>query len=255
MRLLYAHRGAPAEQPENTLPSFKLALELGANALETDAHLTSDGQVVLSHDPTGARLTGQPKPIAECTLAEVKSWDAGWGFVDAEGNRPFAGRGYTVPTFEELLVEVPQAIINVDAKPESPQMIPALLEVVRRHGAQGRVRIASFSHLNLLRARKAGYEGSTGLSGVEVMLLLSLPIPALSTMGLEGRAAQVPRRSGAIRLDTHRFIERCHAIGVRVDYWTVDDPGEAQALFELGADGVMTNNPRVVAPAVRSLLG
>ena len=77
MPRLYAHRGAAVELPENTLPAFRLALELGADAIETDAHLTRDGHVVLSHDPTGRRMCGISTPIERATLDEVRSWNAG----------------------------------------------------------------------------------------------------------------------------------------------------------------------------------
>src|SRR5690242_3140965 len=93
---LYAHRGAAAEQPENTLPSFERALALGADALEMDVHATRDGVIVVSHDPDGARMTGVRRALAAATWDEVRTWDAGWGFAEAGGGpgRPFAGRGY-----------------------------------------------------------------------------------------------------------------------------------------------------------------
>src|SRR5262245_17834342 len=84
MAIVYAHRGAAAERPENTLASFRRALELGADALETDVHLTADGAVVAIHDADGARV-GARRAVAVSTLAEVKAWDAGYVFVDARG--------------------------------------------------------------------------------------------------------------------------------------------------------------------------
>ena len=89
--LLYAHRGASHERPENTLPAFRRALELGADALETDCHMTADGTIVVSHDATGGRMCGVPRPIRTNSVHEVSSWDAGLGFIDSNGARPFAG--------------------------------------------------------------------------------------------------------------------------------------------------------------------
>ena len=249
-RLVYAHRGAAAELPENTLPSFRLALELGANALETDAWLTADGHLVVAHDPTGERTAGVPRAIAECTLAEIREWDAGWGFVDRAGGRPHAGRGFRVPTLEELLVELPGVPLNVDAKPRQPGMVAALLRLLRRLGVQERVRIASFWDLNLLRVRQAGYEGPTGLSPLEVAALRFLSPHALGRLDLAGRALQVSPRSGGLGFDDPDFIAKCHRLGVRVDFWTVNDPAEARRLFAAGADGVMTDDPRAVAPVL-----
>lgn len=70
---LYAHRGAAVELPENTLEAFRRALDVGANAIETDCHVTRDGHVVLAHDATGARLAGVPRAIADFTLDEVRA--------------------------------------------------------------------------------------------------------------------------------------------------------------------------------------
>src|SRR6478609_1566660 len=74
LTIVYAHRGAAAERPENTLPSFRRALELGADALETDVHLTADGEIVASHDEDGARMTGVARALRSTTLVEIQSW-------------------------------------------------------------------------------------------------------------------------------------------------------------------------------------
>ena len=70
-RRLYAHRGASAERPENTMPAFERAVEAGADALEMDVHLTRDGHLVVAHDDTALRTTGVPKPWTEMDLDEV----------------------------------------------------------------------------------------------------------------------------------------------------------------------------------------
>jgi len=247
-RLLYAHRGASAERPENTLPAFARALELGANALETDAQLTRDGAVVLSHDPTGERMANVKRSIADCTLAEVRAWDVGWGFRGRDGGRPFAGRGYRMATLEELLAEFPDVVVNVDAKGESRWLVPAVLWGVRNAHAEERVRIASFSAVQLLRARRLGYE-ATGLSMVESGLVATLPEGALAQLSLSGRAAQWPPHAWPIHFAQRGLIERCHRLGMRVDFWTINDPDEARRLLDLGADGVMTDDPARVARA------
>src|SRR5256885_7560810 len=71
---VYAHRGASRELPENTMPAFRRALELGADALETDLHATADGVLVTSHDPDGARVFGVARRIADCRWRDVREW-------------------------------------------------------------------------------------------------------------------------------------------------------------------------------------
>lgn len=139
---LYAHRGASRELPENTLEAFALAIELGANAIETDAHLTRDGRVVLSHDPSGMRMAGVPRAIRESSYEEVSGWDVGARFV-GPGGRP--SRPYRMPVLEQALAAHSKTVFNVDAKQVAPDMIAALVACIRAAGAEERVRIASFS--------------------------------------------------------------------------------------------------------------
>ena len=252
--LLYAHRGAAAELPENTLPSFRRALDAGATALETDVHMTKDGHVVVSHDATGERMAGVVRAIRHATLDEVRSWDAGFGFVDRDGKRPFVGKGFCFPTLEELLVEVRGIPINVDAKQRVPDMVPALLDVVRRAGAEERVLLASFDVRTLTRIRRLGYRGPTGLAQAEVVRLLALPLIAHRVLPLRGTAAQLPHRQSGINLGTRAVIAKCHALGLLVHYWTVNDPARAKELLDYGADGIMTDDPRAIAPVFAARL-
>jgi glycerophosphoryl diester phosphodiesterase len=246
-RRLYAHRGASAELPENTLPAFARAVEIGVDALETDVHLTRDGQLIAAHDPTAARMAGVQAAWADIDLADVRRLDAGWGFVDAEGRRPFAGKAIGVPAFEDVLDAFPRMRINVDIKGNGA--VAVMLDLIRRKHADDRVTLASFQLRTLVEVRRRGYGGETALSQGEVATLLGLPAMLWRQLPLTGTAAQVPVRSGRIRFDRASFIAKCHSIGLRVDFWTIDDRAEAARLLELGADGIITNDPR----ALRSL--
>jgi glycerophosphoryl diester phosphodiesterase len=237
---LYAHRGAAAELPENTLPAFRRALERGATAIETDCHVTKDGHVVLSHDPTVASAEGVLRRIAESTLEQVQTWNVARGHLGS----------FTIPTLEEALRDLPGVPFNVDCKPPSPSAAEALVRIVRGMHAQDRVLIASFRTRTLRHVRHLGYEGKTGLGQSEIVRLLVLPYVLLCAVPVHGNAAQVPIRAFGIRLDTRRFVDKCHALGLVVHYWTINDPREARRLVDLGADGVMTDDPRLVAPAL-----
>jgi glycerophosphoryl diester phosphodiesterase len=241
---LYAHRGAAVELPENTIPSFLRAIELGATAIETDAHLTKDGHVVLSHDETGARAAGVPHRIDACTLEEVRTWNVASGH--AHGAHPF-----TMPTLGEALLALPDVPFNVDCKPPGKRAAEAVVRAIRDARAQARVRIASFETRTLRHVRHLGYEGKTGLGQSEIVRLALLPMPWLRAHPPAGSAAQVPVRAFGVRLDTRRFLDRCHALGLEVHYWTINDSAEALRLAALGADAVMTDDPRLVAPALR----
>ena len=246
--LLYAHRGATAECPENTMPSFRRAVEIGVDAIETDIHMTRDGVPVVSHDPTAERMAGAAVAWRDVDLAEAKRFDLGWGYVARDGSRPFAGKDVRIPTLEEALVELPGVRFNVDIKQWDPPMVKPLLAMLRRLRAEDRVTLASFRWRTLVEVRRRGYGGDTSLSQPEVAALLSAPRQAFRKLPFMGVAAQVPVKAGPVRLATRRFIDKCHSLAMRVDFWTIDDPAQAQQLLELGADGIMTDDPAAIAP-------
>lgn len=248
-RRLYAHRGASAERPENTMPAFERAVEVGVDALEMDVQLTRDGHLIVAHDDTAARTAASPYEWSELDLADARRLDVGWGFVAADGTRPFAGQGICVSTFEEVLDAFPDVRINVDLK--GPKSIAAMLALLARKGAVERVTLASFQTTTAVGVRRAKYAGETALSQGEVITLLGLPALLWRQLPLTGTAAQIPVSQGAIRFDRTSFIAKCHSLGLRVDFWVIDEPAEAARLLALGADGIMTNDPA----ALRSVVG
>jgi len=248
---IYAHRGASLELPENTLVAFERALELGADALESDIHMTRDGHIVMSHDSNGRRCAGVPLAIRRCTLDEVRRWDAGWGKVAADGSRPFAGKGHRIATLDEALDAFPETPFNLDVKQARPSMVGPLLELLGDHAAEDRVTLASFHLRSMLAIRRRGFP-HTSLTKAEVIAMLKLPESVYGALPWRGCAAQLPLSAGRHQFDTLQMIDRCHRLGLRIDYWTVNDAAAAIRLCELGADGIMTDNPAVIAPAVQA---
>ena len=248
---LYAHRGCPAELPENTLPGFQRAAELGVDALELDVHLTRDGHPLVSHDPDALRMGGRAVAWSQLDLREAQAIDLGHGQVAADGSRPFVGRGFHAPSFEEVVTTFPTLRLNVDIKQWSPPMVKPLLALLRRCKAEERVTLASFRARTLIEVRRRGYGGETALAQAEVAALLALPKRVIRGLPFVGTAAQVPLRAGPVRFDRAPFIDRCHDLGLRVDFWTVDDPTVARRLIGLGADGIMTDDPAGMTAALR----
>jgi glycerophosphoryl diester phosphodiesterase len=246
-RRLYAHRGASAEQPENTIPAFERAVEVGVDALEMDVHLTRDGHLIVSHDSDGKRMAATPLRWADVDLADAQRLDVGWGFIAEDGTRPFAGKGLTVPKFGDVLDAFPHVRINVDIK-DDPRAVPAMLALVAEKQAADRVTIASFQTGIAIAVRRGHYAGETALAQLEVASLFTLPAVLWRSLPYTGSAAQVPVAQGPLRFDRPAFLAKCHAVGLRVDYWVVDDAAEAKRLLELGADGIMTNDPAALKP-------
>jgi glycerophosphoryl diester phosphodiesterase len=250
---LYAHRGASAELPENTLPAFRRALEIGVDALELDVHLTRDGHPLVSHDEHAGRMGGVDAAWSQLDLADAQRIDLGHGFVAPDGSRPHAGRGIRAPSLEEVLVELPGVRLNIDVKQFRPPMVSPLLRLIRAQRAEDRVTLASFRARTLVAIRQRGYGGETALAQAEVAALCALPVRVIESLPFVGDAAQVPVRAGPVVMGSKWFIDKCHALGMRVDFWTINDPAEARRLIALGADGIMTDDPARMAPALRDV--
>ncbi len=230
------------------MASFRRALEIGVDVIETDVHLTRDGHIVISHDGTGQRAAGVSRSIADCSLSEVQSWDAGSTFVDRDGERPFAGAGLRIPELDELLAASPGVGLNVDIKPLKPGMVGPLLDLLDHHGAAERVTLASF-HRSVIRAVRArGFTGQTVLCRDEALALLALPAALLARLPARAQRVQIPPHAGPLELGSRAFIAKCHRLGLAVDYWTVNDPIAAEVLLYRGADGVMTDDPAGIKP-------
>ncbi len=241
---LYGHRGASARLPENTLTAFAAALEDGANALELDIHRTADGHFVVVHDPDGRRTAGVSEEIRNVTLDQVRAWRI------LSGRDQNSSGYFTVPTLDETLETFPDTPMSIDLKPDDPDAVPPLLELVARHSAEDRVTLASFNDRVVRRIRRLGYPGKTSLSKLEVGLLRFLP-SAIARRFISGDSANIPVEHHGIRLDGRRFIDHCRALGLRVDYWVVNDPHEARQLLDAGATGIMADDPARIAPIFR----
>lgn len=229
------------------MAAFERAVELGVDALELDVHVTRDGHLIVAHDDTARRMAAVGTAWGELDLAEARRLDAGWGFLAPDGTRPFAGRGIAVPALEEVIEAFPRVRLNVDIK-RGDRAVEAALELVQRRKAEDRVTLASFHLGTLIAVRRRGYGGETGLSRGEIASLISMPALLWRQMPFTGTAAQVPVSQGAISFDRQPFIAKCHSLGLRVDFWTVDDADTAQRLLALGADGIMTNDPAAIRP-------
>ena len=129
-----AHRGERGHAPENTMIAFERAAKLGVDALETDIHQTKDGVLVVCHDDTVNRMTDGAGQIKEMTLAEVQAFDAGYRWTPDDGKTfPYRGMGHTIPTLEALFATYPNMWINIDVKQTEPNIVPQVVEMVRRH--------------------------------------------------------------------------------------------------------------------------
>jgi glycerophosphoryl diester phosphodiesterase len=245
-----AHRGASARAPENTLEAFRMAVEQGAGGLELDVHATRDGEIVVIHDATVDRTTDGSGAVADMALDELRRLDAGYRFSPDGGlTFPYRGRGLRIPTLAEVYEEFPDAPVNADIKERRAGAEEAVLRVIERAVAEARTLVASNDHAVVRRFRRAsGGRIPTAASRREIAAFYLMSRSRLEALGRPAYdALQVPVEHRGIELVTPRFLRAAHSRGVRVDVWTINDPGEMRRLLDLGVDVIMTDRPGVLA--------
>ena len=249
--LAFAHRGGASDEPENTLPAFAHAVDLGFRCLETDAHVTRDGHVVAFHDDILDRVTDRRGAISDLPLGDVLAADAGWTF-SPDGGRTFPrrGRGIRVPTLAELLESWPDVRVNIDAK--SDAVVVPLASLLRRMGVLDRVCVGSFSDARLRRVRRL-LGGSVCTSmGPRAVAAARIAAWGGRMPRLGADCLQVPPRQGPIAIVDASLVRAAHRAGLHVHVWTIDEAAEMERLLDVGVDGLMTDRPEVLRDVLRA---
>lgn len=231
----FAHRGASAAAPENTMAAFRKGLELGATGIETDVQMTSDGAVVVIHDESLNRTTTGSGYVKDKTLREILEVDAGSWF-----SPEFAGE--RIPTLEELLdlLQGRDTILNIELKNGTffyPGMEEKVIAAVREQGMSERVVISSFNHYSLAHCKKLAPEIRTGILYGE-----GLYRPWDYAASLQADALHAHHSSAL-----PQFVSEAAAQGVVYHPWTVNDAKRMQELIEAGVAGIITDHPDVLA--------
>jgi glycerophosphoryl diester phosphodiesterase len=241
-----AHRGGALLAPENTLAAFRLAVaRYRTQVLETDVHLTRDGELVVAHDATLERCTNGEGRLEDQTLAELQRLDAGYHFTTDGGRTfPFRGQGVHLPSLRELLRAFPDLRFNIEVKPDVPGIEDAFQQLLRKEGALERVVVGS--ELDPVAER---------LVRVLPDACHFYPRDALAAFVLAVRSGaeppddrrytvlDMPLYFGEVRLVDKALLRAVEARGRWLNVWTVDDPAEMHQLAVEGVGGIMTDRP------------
>ena len=232
--LAFAHRGGAGAWPENTMPAFQGAVELGYRYVETDVHATRDGVLLAFHDDRLDRVTDRAGLIREMDYDEVKR-------ARVAGEEP-------IPLFADLLTAWPHLRINID--PKLDNAVEPLIRVLREQRAIDRVCVNAFSDRRIAAVREAlGPDLCTGM-GPRATTRLRFSSWSGPFRGFWGGftagCAQLPVRQKGIPLVDAALVGRAHELGLQVHVWTIDDPHEMRRLVEIGVDGIMTDEPAVL---------
>ena len=232
---IFAHRGASAHAPENTLAAFELALAQGADGIELDAKLSADGHVVIIHDATVARTTDRQGRVRDMSLAELRSLDAGGFFAEQY-------RGEKVPTLDEVFEALGKRMfVNVELtnyNTPGDYLVESVCMLVKKCGLQKQVLFSSFFASNLSKARG---------------LLPEVPRGLLAFNGLLGAWARsfgfAFGRYQALHPNlkdvTPQQVQRVHRLKRRVHVWTVNTAEDMRRLFNWDVDAIFTDDPQL----------
>jgi glycerophosphoryl diester phosphodiesterase len=237
--LVIAHRGASLIAPENTLTAFRMAAELGADAVELDAKLSADRHVVVHHDKTLDRTTDGTGPLSVRTLEELQRLDAGSHF-----DPKYAGE--RIPTLKQVFQDVgDRLLLNIeltnyahpfDTLPE------AVVKMVYEFGLMKRVLLSSFNPIALLKAKRLAPEIAVGL-------LVSESEPAWLIAFFRFMTSYEAYHP-SFPMVQKQLIQREHAQGHRVNVWTINEKDHIRDMLNIGVDGMITDAPELAREVV-----
>jgi glycerophosphoryl diester phosphodiesterase len=231
---IFAHRGAKSVAPENTLSAFQAALDMGVDGIELDLHCSSDGELVVIHNFDVDDTTNGRGAVSGFTKAELAVLDAGSHFDPA-----FAGM--SVPTLAEVLDLIgDRCVINVEIKSEDIRtggnQVEPLLAMIAERGLYDQVIVSSFNPISLIKVRSLDKHVALGvLHGPGLPLFLR----QAWTTGIIAPQALHPHYTC---VDTD-YMSWARDHDLAVNTWTVNDPGDARRLTDLGVDTIMSDVP------------
>ena len=232
---IFAHRGASAHAPENTLAAFELALAQGADGIELDAKLSADGHVVVIHDATVDRTTDGQGRVKDMSLAELRSLDAGGFFAEQY-------RREKVPTLEEVFEALGKRMfVNVELtnyNTPGDHLVESVCMLVKKCGLQKQVLFSSFFASNLSKARGLLPEVPRGLLAFNGLL----GVWARSFGFAFGRYQALHPNLKDV---TPQQVQRVHRLKRRVHVWTVNTAEDMRRLFNWDVDGIFTDDPQL----------
>lgn len=240
--LVWAHRGASAYAPENTLVAFSLAAEMKADGVELDVHLTKDGEVLVCHNFDVDGTSDGKGQISTLTLAEIRKFNFAYRWNDTRFTDKY---GFvTAPTLDEVyeLLAPTGLTVNVEIKSSEEELLRLCIELAEKYGMKDRVYYSSFNHQALMRLHD--YESTAPTAPLYAQRFL-FPWVYANLIG----ASAIHPDWGQV-FDIPEMIHECHIRGIRVNPWTVDGEETMHRLCEAGADALITDLPDVVRAVV-----
>ena len=240
--IVFAHRGASGDYPENTLLAFQKAIELGASGIELDVHKTKDNQIVVIHDEDMERTFKGKGLIIDHTLEELRS-------IPSRKLEFRKNKVCTICTLKEvleLLTIQSHILLNIELKTDEiayEGIERDTIELVQEYGMDQRVIFSSFNHESIKKCKEIAPHIKTGA-------LYHYQIPNIVEYALAlGADAIHPN----VELVTKELIEKCHENNLLVNTYTVNSPKHMRLLIQGNIDGIFTDYPELLLEVMNEM--
>ena len=231
MTKIFAHRGASAYAPENTVEAFALAMEQGADGIELDVQMTKDGQVVVIHDETIDRVSDGTGAVRDYTLEELKKFH----FSNHMENYENA----VIPTLKEVLdlIKSSSMLLNIELKTGIywyPNLEEKTMELVKESGMEDRVIYSSFNHYSIKKILELNPHAECAFLYSDVILNVDKYAKNAGVCGLH---------PAVYHLKMAEFLKEYQESGLKVRVWTVNKKEDMEKFIKADLEAVITNYP------------
>jgi glycerophosphoryl diester phosphodiesterase len=221
--LIIGHRGASAISPANTLKAFKKAIELKADYVEFDIHITKDEEIVIIHDSDTYNTTGVNGLVKDMTLEQLKQLNA--------------GDGEKIPTLKEL-ISIANNKIGLQIEIKATNLLEKLIDILKKENLLKTPIISSFMIDELLKLKQLKPELKVGL-----LTSVELRKPKLLMRKIDKIAKNDFFSIHPYYSNTNKeVVDYAHDLGLKVIVWTVNDKNNIENLIEIGVDGIITDD-------------
>jgi len=211
--------------------------------VEFDLHVSRDGHLVVMHDPTLDRTTGESGPLAQRTLAELQRMDAGYRYtIDGGKSFPWRGRDATIPAFDDVIDALPRTLPLI-LELKTPSATEPLRTAIRRHALAPRIIVAGFSAQAVAPLRGEGF--ALGASMGEVVRVLPAALLGRQ-IAPPFQALCIPPLHNGIPVPIGSLVRALRASGTVTHVWTINDPVSARRLWRKGVNGIISDDPAVI---------
>lgn len=241
--LVWAHRGASGYCPENTMPAFIKAIEIGAAGVELDVQMSKDGQLVVCHDEKIDRTSNGKGFIKDMSLSELKSFDFSYGSENYAGER--------IPTMREVfeLYSDTDMYINIELKTGIvfySGIEEKIIELTEEYGFTDRVIYSSFNHYTVKKIKELRPEARCGFLYADG----TIDMPKYAK--LHGIEALHP---AVYNLQFPGFTDECSKQNIDVNVWTVNEDEDVKMCCEKGVNAIITNFPDRALSLIKNIMG